>query len=102
MATFIAILTLINAPIGYFICRRYKIYAYWRIVLVGLCQYLATALIYALLMTLLEARPFEMRALLQALFIAGWGALMFSVFCVPVVLLVAAAFWADLRRRGAN
>lgn len=102
MIYLLLILTLINVPIGHYLCQRFKIYTYLRIVLVGLVQYLSTAFIYSIVITIFDhRRPFSLETLAMPFALTGYAVIVFSYVAVPIVMLVALVFYFYFRKERA-
>lgn len=86
---FILLMLLINIPVGYLICRYFKIHKFWKILLVGLGQYAACSMILAALMIYSDNSPANFDKFGNALKLGGAGMLVFAIFSVPLILLYA-------------
>ncbi len=79
----------VNLPLGYWICHHFKIRAYWKILLVGLGQYIASAFILAAILVFTDNSPQNNTKFANMLFLGGTGVILFALIAVPMILLYA-------------
>ncbi|MFO1471639.1 MAG: hypothetical protein U1F27_11440 [Turneriella sp.] len=80
------LMLVINLPLGYYICRYFKIRAFWRILLIGLGQYLSSAFVLAAILVLSDNSPQNNAKLMNILYLGGTGAILFSIIGLPAIL----------------
>lgn len=83
------LMLVINLPAGYFVCRYFKIRVFWKILLVGLGQYVASAFLFAALLVFSDNSPENSNKVLNTLYLGGTGALLFALIAVPLILFYA-------------
>lgn len=84
-----ALMLAVNLPLGYLICRYFKIRAFWKILLIGLGQYVASAFILAALLIFSDNSPQNNTKLMNILYLGGVGVILFALIAVPVILFYA-------------
>ena len=91
MVVLILICTLVNAPLGFFICYRWKIHSIVKILSIGLILYIVNVMIIFFYMTSFNSNGWEnlghdILAMLNL-------SLVMLMFGGPVILLFAVLFW---------
>lgn len=85
----IPIMLAVNLPLGYAICRYFRIRAFWKIFLIGLGQYVASAFILAALLVFTDNSPQNNTKFLNMLYLGGTGTILFALIAVPLILFYA-------------
>ena len=85
----IPLMLAVNLPVGYLLCRHFRIRAYWKILLVGLGQYVASAFILAAVLIFTDNSPENNTKFMNMLFLGGTGVILFAIIAVPLILLYA-------------
>lgn len=85
----ILLMLVVNVPLGYLVCRHFKIRSYWKILLIGLGQYVASAFILAAVLVFTDNSPQNNTKFLNMLYLGGVGVMLFALIAVPVILLYA-------------
>jgi hypothetical protein len=85
----IPLMLAVNLPVGYLLCRYFKIRAFWKIFLIGLGQYIASAFILAALLIFTDNSPENNTKFMNMLFLGGTGVMLFAIIAVPLILLYA-------------
>ena len=85
----IPIMLAVNLPLGYAICRYFQIRAFWKIFLIGLGQYVASAFILAALLVFTDNSPQNNTKFLNMLYLGGTGTILFALIAVPLILFYA-------------
>lgn len=85
----IPLMLAINLPLGYLLCRYFNIRKFWKIFLVGLGQYVASAFILAALLVFTDNSPQNNTKFLNMLYLGGTGTILFALIAVPLILFYA-------------
>ena len=100
MLVLVAVLTLINVPLAFFLAARFELESYLPILGVILVQYLVSAFISGQLLSLVDSAP-SIDQLGQGLKLGIIGVVFIAPMGIPIMLIVALLVHAR-RRRGAQ
>lgn len=84
-------LTVVMVPVFVYLCKRRRIFAFWKVFGLGMAWYTATAVVVGAVLSLTSFSPGG-RALEKVGFwaiISGYGIAIYAAFYVPLVLAIA-------------
>ncbi len=88
VAPLLVVLSIINLGAGFVICRRFSLRRFRHVAPVGIGLYLASSFAMAAAAAV-RASLTPLAAVQEAVGVALYGAVLFSPFCVPFILLLA-------------